>query len=452
MQITAYSGFAKKPNSTKQPNGGTVINVALKNPTSVLDPVFLLEGNNTSYNYFQWGSRYYFVRDIVILNNNLTEYHCETDVLATWKSVIGSSSQYVTRSASAYNTSIIDMKYPARADSVVQTTQITGLSGMYGQAGTYVLGIVGNCGSSGSVLYYAMTEATFSSLLDYLFDANGVWLDSSEQDLALATQKQLVNPFQYIVSCIWLPFDVNAGSLEIVRFGWWTTNIAARLLSASDREYILSATATMPDHPQKSSNGNYMNTAPFTRRTAHVFTFGAIPLDCSVFTVLASPVFLVNVDLFTGAGKLQIFDSSGDAAIAVRYAQVGVQLQMAQTTQSPMKADLSIASGFVSTFKGNVLGIASGVDTAIDYMMPQLSVSGATGTAVDYFSVPKIVSEFKYQTPTDYAQHGRPCCDVKTISSLSGFIQTEGADLDFAGTLQEKDQILSYMDGGFFYE
>ena len=121
MQVTFYSSFSKKINSTKVPSGtgteaGTTKTVVLKNPTSVLSPVFILTGYDLSYNFVKWGSRYYFVNDIIIVHNDVAEYHCSTDVLATYKTVIGASTQYVTRAASAAVSAINDAIYPTKAD------------------------------------------------------------------------------------------------------------------------------------------------------------------------------------------------------------------------------------------------------------------------------------------------------------------------------------------------
>ena len=51
MQITIFSGFSKEHNSTKQPSGGTVVNCYLKDDTSLINPVFVLDSANFSVNY-----------------------------------------------------------------------------------------------------------------------------------------------------------------------------------------------------------------------------------------------------------------------------------------------------------------------------------------------------------------------------------------------------------------
>ena len=52
MEVHFYS-FSKRENSTKQPTGQyTNVNVTLKEPTSVTDPVLVLSGNHlTDYTY-----------------------------------------------------------------------------------------------------------------------------------------------------------------------------------------------------------------------------------------------------------------------------------------------------------------------------------------------------------------------------------------------------------------
>ena len=101
MTIKTWSGFSKRKNSTKQPTGGTSVTAFLKEGTSIENPTFTLSGNNFTVDYVEAFGHYYFVKDIVSIRNNLIEIECVQDVLATYKSAIIGSSQYVIRSASA---------------------------------------------------------------------------------------------------------------------------------------------------------------------------------------------------------------------------------------------------------------------------------------------------------------------------------------------------------------
>ena len=95
MQISLGT-FAKRRNSTKQPTSFTdVRTVNLKEGTSEDRPTFILAGDLFGYNYVIWGTKYYFIVDIVSLHNGLTEVSCILDVLATYKAEILASTQYV---------------------------------------------------------------------------------------------------------------------------------------------------------------------------------------------------------------------------------------------------------------------------------------------------------------------------------------------------------------------
>ena len=99
MQISVYSGFSKRINSTKQPTGGTTIDVALKTPCCVMSPTFRISGFDLSWDYIAWGSRYFYVDDITVETNDIALYHCKIDTMATFRGDILSSSQFVTRNA-----------------------------------------------------------------------------------------------------------------------------------------------------------------------------------------------------------------------------------------------------------------------------------------------------------------------------------------------------------------
>ena len=114
MNITTYSGFTKRRNSTKQPTGGSTVICTLKEATSIEHPTFVLASNDFTINYVNAFGAYYFVDDIIALTNDMLELHCTVDVLATYKDSIGSSSQYVIRSASQSDPYCIDMLYPTQ--------------------------------------------------------------------------------------------------------------------------------------------------------------------------------------------------------------------------------------------------------------------------------------------------------------------------------------------------
>lgn len=448
LTITVYSGFSKRINSTKRPSGGTNIDVLLKHPTSVIKPTFIISGFNTSWNYIGWGNRYYFVEDIIILSNTQAEYICSLDVLATYKDVIGSSSQFVVRSSASSNGNIIDTKYPTEANPVGLQQWLPNLeSDMYQTGGGYVVGTISNDSESG-VSYYLLGYSEFRRFLNYLF--GGSFLNAS--DITSELQKELVNPFQYIASCMWFPFlDGSAGHWSNnVKFGYWTSDATALLLDESSREYRQADTIDLNVHPQAAARGNFLNAAPFTRRTLEVYGFGQIPLDTSFFVQNKSATIMVKVDKFTGIGELTV-ESIGGTVLKTQ-AQCGVPIKISQVT-SPVIAPVVQAIGAVADIaSGNYLGAVKGVGNAITSVMPQVQTSGFMGSKIDYAHAPRVVSQFYYISDEDNATIGRPLCAVRTISSLGGYIECENVDIDSVGTSAEKRSIIEFMENGFFYE
>lgn len=446
MVIEIYQGFSKKPNSTKQPSGGRNVTVTLKEGCSVLNPIFILNGFNLSDNYIRWGVRYYYVDDIVILHNNVAEYHCSSDVLATYKSNIGSSTQYILRAASQYNPYVQDMKYPAQASATLQNILLSGLS--TDDTGIYVLGVVG-VNSTNSVSYYTMGASNFRQLMIALFDDSYL----SAQDISVELQKELVNPFQYIVSCYWYPFTALqvAGDMAQIKFGWWDSGVYGGLLSENGRIVSLEATFELPRHPQAATRGIYLNDAPYTRYMLNCYSFGSIPINPAPFVANNAGAIEIDVDVFTGIAQMYVATPNG--RLFTEISQFGVPIQINQNTANVVGGALSLASGIVgAAFAGNFVGAAQGIASAIQSAYPQVQSKGANGSKVAFMATPNIVAEFRNLPEEDNTSLGRPLCAPRTISALSGYILCENADLDISASPTEKDAILSYMNGGFYYE
>ena len=451
MVIEAYSGFSKKPNSTKQPSGsGTTLTVHLKENCSVLNPIFIVAGYDLSHNYIKWGSRYYFIDDIIIISDYHAEYVCSTDVLATFKNDIGGSSQYVLRAASLYNPYAIDSKYPAQAKSVIDEVLLSGLQSKINQTGLFIIGILSEENSGNAVTYYALEPSGFATLMSELFDTT--YLNAA--DISTDLQKELVNPIQYVTSCMWFPIQLTDfdgfPTWTHVSFGWWkTSSMCGYQLDESMRILTFDSTFELPRHPQQA-RGIYLNDAPYTRYQLNCYGFGSIPLNPAPFVANNAAAIEIDVDAFTGIAQMYI---SGQGSMLLKtQGQFGVPIQMAQSQGNIISGALSALGGAVGLTYGNVVGFAQGIVSAIDSMMPQVQSKGSNGSKIDYMQTPTVVAEFRELVPEDNAQIGRPLCDVKTISALSGFILCENADLDSAASLPEKDKIVSYLNSGFYYE
>jgi hypothetical protein len=455
MNIEVYSGFSKKPNSTKQPSTPrATLAVRLKEACSVLRPVFLVNQYNLSDNYVKWGSRYHYIEDIVIIGNELAEYHCSTDVLATFKSVIGSSSQYVVRSSSESDGNLVDNLYPLKSKVETARCELPNIRTAFtmNSSGSYVIGV--KSGNAGTGLKYIVCSASaFEAFTNVMF--GGQWLNAT--DVSQDLQKMLVDPMQYISSVMWFPYlavDNAYTTPTFLTFGYWDAHdfdsaCVGRIIPEEHRVKEITDQITIPDHPQVS-RGSYLNGSPFRRITADIAMFGRLALDPDFYIDSGAATVKVSVDAFTGVGELVITSTKG--RVVKIAAQVGIPVQLSQVTRDPMGAVLNTVSGVAAGLTGNYVGAAAGVASAVQSMMPQVQSMGAVGSIVAFNHTPEIRINSYTIADEDNAQLGRPLCKVRTISNIAGFIQCDRADLDISASPSEKDQIISYMNEGFYYE
>lgn len=161
MATVSFGNFSKRRNSTKQPSGlSDQRDCKLKETTSVDNPTFIVTGNNFHYNYASWDGRYYFITDIRSVHNGLTEIDCEIDVLATYKSAILASTQYVCYSSVKTSDWLADMRIPLQQNTQVSVK--TALTGILSTIGTYVLTVVGE---NGCAMYATSNQALIDQLL-----------------------------------------------------------------------------------------------------------------------------------------------------------------------------------------------------------------------------------------------------------------------------------------------
>lgn len=457
MQITLYSGFSKENNSTKIPSGGTVVNCVLKEETSLIKPVFILQAGNFSTNYVKWNNRYYFVDDVVSIRNDAVELHCVVDPLASWKSEIGSSSQYVTRSASDYDQGLIDSLYPARVFETITDTELDLGFSDSAASDNYVVGVINAAGSaSGGITYYKMDALQVAQFIHFLY--GGTWLDAPATEVSLELQKELVNPFQYIASIQSFPFSVASDGTDTIKFGYWDSGISAGTISKSARYKNAIVGSILPDHPQASTRGIYMNASPYTRRILHCYGFGDILLDSIDFIHSSAITLSLQVDLFNGTGKLEISNNGDTTLHQTLYGQIGISIPISQVSShtggnpvSQIMQDLK--AGYVN-LQARIQSAASGaaIGDAVSGLQPVVQSQGSQGSGVYYTHKPHVTSKFMNLVAIDAERNGRPLMQTRNISSLSGYVQVENPDVNIPATEYERSEIMSYMQSGFYYE
>lgn len=200
MSITvSFTSDSKRENSTKQLTMSATHDCTFKNGCSMLNPTLLLELETSTFpNYtaFKIENRYYRITEIRSIRNNLFEIDGIVDVLATYKSEILASTQYVCYSSHNSNTWLPDTRIPlVKATDTNRNTYSMGA--LFNTVGFYVLTAVGLDGC----VAYAVDKPTLDAILESIQD----W----EDDGVLAALQQISTP---TASYQRAPYRIPAGS------------------------------------------------------------------------------------------------------------------------------------------------------------------------------------------------------------------------------------------------
>lgn len=476
MIITLYN-FAKKTNSTKRPDSSVQkqeANCNLKDSTSVLNPVLTFDigfdvAPSYNYCYIPDFNRYYFINDWTytppVWSASLAE-----DYLATYKDQILADSEYVVRAQSAYDGDVLDALYPAKYGTVITEKEYASPwlhdddEMVNLKQGVFVVGLQDQHGSIGSLSYRVldytqMAELVYALLNNIITADHGYDFDQFTQNL----QRDLVDPLKYIASCYWYPILFD--SLDLPKTDslhvqiWQLDDITNKLLSTGWVK-LYSGTLYAEDHPEKSTRGNYLNGNQYRKVYAHISPFGLIPIDADAIGPDNAIRAEVLCDLITGQGTLRIRLNGG---ILTEYkAQIGVPIKLSQNDFS--KADVA---GSVAGVAGVIAAAATGGASEMAAALGQFGVSsatffggnppstiGSTGSLAD-LSRKWFCTTMCYLTASeDIERFGRPLCQQKTLSELSGYARTQSADILLTGwaTEAEVDNVNSAMDNGFYIE
>ena len=198
MDIRVFTDFTKIKNSTKQPAGGQQIGCFLKDDTSLLRPVFILDTPIASYTYVQAFGKYYFVSDVVNLDANRCEVHCVLDVLATYKADIVNYPAFVERSAVLFDEYVNDPLLSQKQLFRSESRHSTSLSSFFSQTGCFVTEVMAK--DQGIVLYAS------SNLDPYKFILMPAGYTTADiQEWIQSTISQSFDLDVYIGSVKWFP-------------------------------------------------------------------------------------------------------------------------------------------------------------------------------------------------------------------------------------------------------
>ena len=147
LDVKFYRTSSPKNKIVKSLTSIGTFSCALKENTSVLNPVLIISTNENLYNsnYVEIPAfnRKYFITDIKSIGNNRWEVSAHVDVLNTYASEIKSNSAVIRRQENVYNLYLNDPDILTYNYDRIQTKKFTPVSGFHKQL-TYRLIINGS--------------------------------------------------------------------------------------------------------------------------------------------------------------------------------------------------------------------------------------------------------------------------------------------------------------------
>ena len=466
MKATFYV-FPKRTNSTKRPSGGQEFGIDLKAPCNIINPEIKIatQSDPTGYNYcyLPTFSRYYWVKNWTY-SEGLWTASLTVDTLASYREQIGNSTEYVARSSARFDGTISDGLYPATAKVQSVTTAFQGGFAETISGGFFVIGFIAKAANSiGAVTYVVMTPGNAKKLsAKLLTDVSYLSIDNAEISDSLT--KILFNPYQYIVSCNYFPFDVAELTAHLplvsnVDVGWWSIDIPCWILGADNNNLTKSVSVGIPQHPQAASRGGYCNAPPYTDYTIFLQPFGVIPLDASKLWGASTLSIQYMADLFTGDSILRILTNTNQL-VHETTAKLGVPIQLSNITFDVPSGGGLLQTGIAAAVGGlqaaltggSFSDVGNGILNAAQATNADVASKGATGSTIAFDSVPYMVARFKILVDDNNEDHGRPLCKRVQLSTIPGFIMVDDPDIALNATAAEIDSVKSYLKNGFFYE
>ena len=418
MKIRFYTDFIKMNNSTKRPkteNKYIEYDGWFKEATSINTPVMQIDISPRTtpldfiYCYVVELNKFYFIQDIVSRTNTIWDYYLVEDCLATWRDRILNTSQYVLRSLiKKTDKSFVDDQmvlsanyeyHDVKIDGFIDTSTITD--------GCFCLGIQKDGAESGafvagSVSYYIISPASLQKFINALIS-----LDlSGDTGLSKMATFSAVNPIQYIVSCVWLPFTLTKiiaqtgnGSESIGVLDWNSGVSGYRVKNTaifSDRGRVL--VSNIPKHPQRAGYGRWVD----VQASQYALTlrgYGQMALDPIITGDCDEIIGDQYIDVTSGASVLKVYgkwNSNNYTQFQSQMnAQIGISVQLSQiqkdvyATATIMGSTVPIAMidavGGTQALTGAISNIAQSLDSA---MSASTSIPQAAGNVLnDAFSV-----------------------------------------------------------------
>lgn len=452
--------FQKSPISTKLVDVTTGVtrycsfkkDVALTAPVLELDISVGDEAWRANYCRIDDFGRFYFIRDWEFVTSRLWRVYLEEDVLATYRTQILESTQFVERAEMGWDSTLTDRlclgvgKY---SSSSIETAVPWANDG----AGTvYIVEILSGTGTS---VYYQFSPSQFSAFIVNLFsDAYADSCFPGWQDIA-PDYKANLNPLQFIGSVRTFPIAPPGFPVSSIRVGWGTVDAGGESMSTLNDEWNLSY--SFPSHPN-SSQFAFANYAPYSEYGLYLPLFGDIPIDAAA--ARKGVDVSVSISIKSGGAKAVVKESGTGRIVGSVNTEmaspVGVSNSYAVSYGARNMMDAlakGIPAALSGDFKGVYEAISGTVDQVVESNIAKLRSSGSNGDIID--AQTNAVAYGKFQHFKAPASHfvGRPYYkSVQLQELIGGLVQCINSDVPTNGMREEAAKVENLLNGGVYLE
>lgn len=447
MRVYLLNTKKRHNSTTVLPLGDTVEEVFLKENTSVIRPVFLIEYNISileyNYLYCEEFSRYYFIRNIATGLNNWWELDCEVDTLASHKVDILQNTCFIERASVGYNDKIVDNLVTNLADFET-INEIVSLD-FFNDSGSYF--IIGASNATMSTIWN-INETYINTLANELMSDTG-FIDEM--------QKYYNQPMNAIYTMHWLPFAVGTfGGIDSnVSFANWESDIVVgKRISDTTivKEFGISIPKPYNDF-RKTSACSYMLYLPC-----------CVPIKIENSFIENSDLLYIKyvVDCADGNVIARIYTLE-NGFIVKTSGNVKTDKPIASITSNAIPRAIGVASGFglsaIGAMSMNPITLASGLVSTVSSALipPQVSATGNYGGKGAYVADNKqAILTCTYSStvePSDIVEtSGRPVMRDERLLNYSGFVKCDNASVKIEATLEEIETINNLLNGGIYIE
>lgn len=459
MNITVWSNFSKRVNSTKQPGGGQSIDVKLKDNCSIENPIFLLAtgGGMPDYTYAVAFGHYYFVTDVISVNASMAEIHCVSDPMANLKGVIGASEFFVVYDESP-NSEIVDTRLQTKTTPMTATSGGVALD-HFSQIGTIIL----TCTDKDATHAYAVRPADvamivpdFDQQIQDLFDTDVSSYTSWESNgvgVLLTFLKQSLQSGRIpdnIQDIRWIPFTITDYSDAVkIKLGKYETSVygspiglgATRILTGSASQQI----------PWRFYD--WRNTDPYTQIYVQLPFVGVINIPASSLIGCTSLRLAYSIDKLSGSIAYELYANTLGDLIGTYGADTSVKVAIGNSASNVFQITNGLIQAGNSIINANPSGFLGGISSfaPIPQTVGGVSSAAAVGTSCK-FKIISIAHDTTVTPDSVKSVIGTPAFQKKMIGSLSGYIQCQNASINANCRQSERDVVNGYLNSGFFYE